>query len=103
MSNQPQPVIEVGPNELAAEIQSGAGPVLLDCREDWEWNRMHLPGSLHIPVDQIPRRLAELDRQSQIVVICAHGQRSYWVAGYLLEQGFQARSLSGGLAAWSLR
>lgn len=100
MSHQNTEVIEIEAADLIAEIQNGAQPILLDCRENWEWQRTRLQGSLHIPMNQIPDRLAELDRQREIVVICAHGQRSYMVTQYLAEQGFKARSLSGGLAAW---
>ena len=49
---------------------------------------------------EIPNRLGELDRAADIVVVCAHGSRSYGVAGYLNENGFRARSLKGGTAGW---
>jgi rhodanese-related sulfurtransferase len=52
---------------------------------------------------QIPRRLADLDKGANLVVVCAHGERSYRMAGYLIEQGFCARSLRGGLAEWRAR
>ena len=52
---------------------------------------------------EIPSRLAELDRAADIVVVCAHGNRSYGVAGYLIENGFRARSLRGGTAGWRRR
>ena len=49
---------------------------------------------------EIPYRLGELDRAADIVVVCAHGNRSYGVAGYLIENGFRACSLKGGIAGW---
>ena len=64
---------------------------------------MRIPGSLHIPMRQIPGRLAEIDRAADIVVVCAHGNRSYSVAGYLIENGRAARSLRGGVAEWQAR
>jgi len=64
---------------------------------------VRIPGSLHIPMRQIPGRLAEIDRAADIVVVCAHGNRSYSVAGYLIENGFAARSLRGGVADWQAR
>jgi len=51
-------------------------------------------------MNSIPYRLAKLDPQTGIVVVCAHGTRSYAVASFLNEKGFAARSLAGGLAAW---
>jgi rhodanese-related sulfurtransferase len=85
-----------------AERRNGGGPLLLDCREDSEWHQVHIPGSTHIPMRQIPDRLGEIDREADIVVMCAHGNRSYSVAGYLLRNGYRARSLKGGVADWQL-
>jgi rhodanese-related sulfurtransferase len=94
---------EVTAGELLLEQCARCGPVLLDCREDHEWQQIRIPGSIHIPMGQIPRRLAELDEHADIVVVCAHGNRSYRMAGYLIEKGFCARSLRGGLADWQAR
>ena len=74
--------------------------MLLDCRENYERRQGYIPGSKHIVMREIPSRLAELDRAADIVVICAHGNRSYSVAGYLIENGFRARSLRGGTVGW---
>ncbi len=99
-SVQESVVPEVTASELLAERCEGCAPFLLDCREEHEWHRVRIPGSLHIPMRQIPQRLGELDREAEIVVVCAHGNRSYQVAGYLLQNGFCARSLRGGIADW---
>ena len=96
-------VPEIVATELMAERRNGSQPTLLDCREDHEWRQMRIPGSLHIPMRQIPGRLAEIDRAANIVVVCAHGNRSYSVAGYLIENGFAACSLRGGVADWQAR
>jgi rhodanese-related sulfurtransferase len=96
-------VEEVAAADLMTERRNGSQPALLDCREDYEWRQVRIPGSLHIPMRQIPARLAEIDRTSDIVVICAHGNRSYSVAGWLIENGFRARSLRGGVVDWQLR
>jgi rhodanese-related sulfurtransferase len=86
--------------ELMAERQNGKSLLLLDCREPYEWLQMRIPGSLHMPMGTVPYRLAELEKEADIVVVCAHGIRSYTVAGYLTENGFSVRSLKGGLASW---
>jgi rhodanese-related sulfurtransferase len=96
-------IVEVAATDLIVERHSGHQPLLLDCREDYEWRQVRIPRSLHIPMRQIPVRLAELDRAADIVVVCAHGNRSYSVAGYLIENGFAARSLRGGVAEWQAR
>jgi len=99
---EPPRVPELTAAELAAERQNGHGLLLLDCREDYEWRQGYIPGSLHIPMRQIPERLAYLDPATDVVV-CAHGNRSYSVAGWLIARGYRARSLRGGLADWQLR
>ncbi len=104
-SAQPQPVVvpEVQPADLIPLYRDGAAPKLLDCREPFEWSQVRIPGSLHIPMNDIPARLGELDPTAQWVVVCAHGNRSYAVAGYLLHNGLQASSLAGGVTDWWMR
>lgn len=97
---EPVKVVELNAAQLMAERQNGKSPLLLDCREPYEWKQVRIPGSLHLPMNEIPYRLAELDKEADIVVVCAHGIRSYAVAGFLTENGFVARSLKGGLATW---
>jgi rhodanese-related sulfurtransferase len=75
-------------------------PLLLDVREPYEWRQVHIPFALQIPMNEVPHRVAELPKDRPIVVICAHGSRSYGVAGYLIEQGYTAYSLSGGITQW---
>lgn len=77
-------------------------PLLLDVREPWEYELCHLPGSLSIPMQFIPSRLAELDAQAEIVLICHHGVRSRQVATFLERQGFGSlHNLTGGVDAWA--
>ncbi len=93
-------VPEVTAPALMAERRNGGSPYLLDCRENYERRGGYIPGSKHIIMREIPYRLSDLDRAADIVVVCAHGNRSYGVAGYLIENGFRARSLKGGTAGW---
>ena len=89
--------------DLMAARQNGDGLLILDCREDYEWRQGYSPASLHIQMRQIPDRIAEIDRGADIVVACAHGNRTYSVAGWLIGNGYRARSLKGGVTDWQLR
>jgi len=90
------------PAELAAHLQAGHTPVLLDVREPWEWDLCHLPGAILIPMGELPAQLAKLDKQAETVVICHHGVRSFHAARYLETTGFNdVVNLSGGVAAWA--
>ena len=93
---------QLRPAELAAHLQAGHAPVLLDVREPWEWQLCRLPGAILIPMGQLPAQLAKLDKQAETVVICHHGIRSYQAARYLETVGFgDVINLSGGVAAWA--
>jgi len=90
------------PAELAAYLQAGHAPVLLDVRESWEWKLCHLPGAILIPMGELPTQLEKLDKQAETVVICHHGVRSFHAARYLETTGFSdVVNLSGGVAAWA--
>jgi rhodanese-related sulfurtransferase len=103
-ASRPEPaeikVPEITTPALIAERRDGHAPLVLDCRENYERRQGYIPGSIHIVMREIPACLADLDRDADIVVVCAHGNRSYGVAGYLIENGFRARSLKGGTAGW---
>jgi rhodanese-related sulfurtransferase len=80
----------------------GTDVVLLDVREPFELELAALDRVLHIPMQQIPGRLAELDPSRPLVVMCHGGGRSRRVAEYLAQHGFtEIFNLSGGIDAWS--
>lgn len=91
-------------SELAQWLADGSRPrpVLLDVREGLEVQTCALPGITHIPMGQIPARVAELDEDADIVCICHHGMRSMQVASFLERQGFaKVYNLTGGVDAWA--
>lgn len=92
---------EISPQELQSRLQQGADVVILDVREPWELELCSVAGAIAIPMNEIPRRLGELDRHRPIAVMCHHGGRSLQVAHFLVQQGFPSVSnLSGGIDAW---
>ena len=97
---------QISAAELASWLadSSRSAPVLLDVREDAEWARGQIAGSLHMVMDQVPARINELDDDAPIVCICHHGVRSLHVAAFLERQGFSdVSNLSGGVDAWSVQ
>lgn len=92
----------ISPIALQQRLHNHPLPILLDVRERGEFDYVHLPESLWIPLHQLPQRLQELNPQQEIVVICHHGMRSRQAAQYLCSQGFvQVTNLSGGIDAWA--
>ncbi|MGH3823669.1 MAG: rhodanese-like domain-containing protein [Pseudonocardiaceae bacterium] len=81
-----------------------AGAALLDVRENDEWAAGHAPGAVHVPMGQITQRLDEIasalpDRP--VRVVCRSGGRSARVTAYLLQQGWEAVNVDGGMRAWA--
>jgi rhodanese-related sulfurtransferase len=75
--------------------------ILLDVREDDEWQRGHAPGAQHIPMGQVPSRIAEIDADATLFVVCHLGGRSQRVAQYLARHGYTPVNVSGGMQAWA--
>ena len=93
---------QIRPAALAAQLQTGATPILLDVREEWEWNTCPMPGAKQISLRDLPAHLHELNKTAETVVICHHGVRSYHAAQFLESAGFkEVVNLSGGVAAWA--
>ena len=96
---QPQvPSIEVG--QLDADAPVPAGTVLLDVREQDEWDAGHAAGAVHIPLGEVPARSGELDAEVPLIVICRSGARSARATEWLNQNGFDAVNLEGGTMAW---
>lgn len=92
----------ISPKELKARIDKGDQLVLLDVREQWEFDLAKVNGSTLIPLGTLPQSLSKLNRDSEIVAICHHGMRSADATNFLLQQGFQnVKNLVGGIDAWS--
>ena len=97
-------VQDLSPEELKAQWDAGAQPQVLDVREAWELEISSLPGVRHIPMNEVPERLGELETGQPLVVMCRSGARSLRVAQYLEQRGFaHVSNLSGGILAWGER
>jgi rhodanese-related sulfurtransferase len=72
------------------------GAFLLDVREPVELTVESVPGAINIPLGQLRKRLDELPRDREIHIICRSAQRAYYATRILLQNGFNARNLSGG-------
>ncbi|WP_025618089.1 rhodanese-like domain-containing protein [Salinispora cortesiana] len=88
------------PTVTVTEINDDA--YLLDVREDDEWLAGHAPGAHHLPMTQLPTRLAEVPDNREVAVICRSGGRSAQVVTYLLRNGWeQVRNVEGGMGEWA--
>jgi NADPH-dependent 2,4-dienoyl-CoA reductase/sulfur reductase-like enzyme/rhodanese-related sulfurtransferase len=85
-------------NDIAS-LDPGA-TLLLDVRRPDERAQGFIPGSSHIPLDELRRRLSELPRDREIIAYCQSGQRSYIAARILSHHGFRVRNLTGSYRTW---
>jgi sulfur-carrier protein adenylyltransferase/sulfurtransferase len=98
------PVRSLSPREVTDLRAKSVRPVtILDVREPWEYERVHLPDCLHIPMDDLRERLDELDREQTYVILCHHGNRSQLVAAFMQSHGFKdVINLAGGIEDWAV-
>ena len=93
----------VVPSDLLALIADGRAPVVLDVRSDAEFAEGHVPGAIHIPFWQLPRRANEIHslRGDPVVVYCGHGPRAWYAVAALRRRGFtRVQLLEGHMSQW---
>ena len=77
------------------------GLLVLDVREDAEWEAGHVDGSVHVPLTELGARYAGLPVAEQTLVVCRVGSRSAYATAFLRQHGADAVNLDGGLVAWA--
>jgi rhodanese-related sulfurtransferase len=90
------PAIE--PEEAARRVEGGA--LLLDVREDDEWQSGHAPGARHLPLGRLSAEVTSLPTDRPIVAICRAGGRSEQATIALIRAGYDIVNMSGGMRAW---
>lgn len=83
-----------------AEASTRTDLQIVDVRSRQEWQGGHAPRAMHIPLDQLPTRLTELDRGRPIGFICQSGARSKMATKIAAEAGLEAININGGMLAW---
>ena len=92
---------QLGVDELHFALKQKRAPHLLDVRTAGEWDSDHIEGARHIPLPLLPRRIADLQRDEPLAVICGSGYRSSIAASYLQQNGFaRIQNVMGGMGAY---
>ena len=94
--------MQVDPASVLSRMEGGESLVFIDVRQAQELAATGVvEGAIHIPSQDLPRRIEDLDQQSELIVYCAAGARSLDAVMFLREKGFdKAWSLGGGLPRW---
>ena len=101
MTDEPQEesgAKEVSREEAQALLADGAQ--LVDVRVAHEWDAGHIAGATHLPLEELPERIGELDSDRPVVLYCRGGTRSSMAAEALEGAGFDALKLSEGIVGW---
>ena len=93
---------DIDPVEVKAKIDRGEPFVLIDVREPHEYQICRIPYAQLIPLNDLPKRVNELDSADEIVAHCKSGMRSAKAVDFLKQAGFKkVRNMKGGILAWS--
>ena len=93
--------IEIDANELAAQLKNKISPIIIDVREEFELEISKLEGAIHIPMNDLPNRLNELDIDQDYIIMCRTGVRSAQICEFLINNNFKSiANLIGGINEW---
>jgi len=93
---------QMTPQQLKARLDRHDPLIMIDVRDPWEVQICRLENTLHIPMEEVPFRLDELNPEDEYVVICHQGVRSAAISDWMERQGFlRVSNLEGGLDAWA--
>ena len=94
---------EISAQELKQKLDTDASVLLLDVREQSEYDIVHLKGAWLIPLNTLPDQIDSIPAEQEIVVYCHHGQRSLYATAYLHQNGFRdTKNLAGGIDQWAV-
>jgi rhodanese-related sulfurtransferase len=94
-------VSSASPAEAQQKLAQTPKPLLLDVRQPEEFRSGHVSGAKLIPLGQLHTRMNELPKNQEILVICASGSRSLSATRQLVNAGYNAINVRGGMSAWS--
>ena len=86
--------------QIYQRLQKREDIEIIDVRELHEWRRGHIGQAKHIPLNELPHRLAEVDKDKETVLVCQSGMRSSLACDFLEEEGYRVTNMSGGMSSW---
>lgn len=93
----------LSPADVSALLAGDDAPTIIDVREQWEHDLVHLPVSTLIPLSTLASRANDMDPSRSYALLCHHGMRSEMAANWLMQHGFSRLiNIDGGIDAWSM-
>lgn len=87
-------------SELSEKLKSDKQTIVIDVRQPEEYREGHIAGSKLIPLGELAKRVNELPKNKEIICVCASGSRSHSATKMLIDAGFTAINMNGGIFAW---
>jgi rhodanese-related sulfurtransferase len=100
MASSLNPEFDLAPDRVKELVEAGEAQ-LIDVREDYEWEAGRIGGAVHIGLEQLPGREAEIDKDKPVIFQCRMGNRSAFAVQAFRNGGYDAYNLAGGLQAWA--
>ena len=87
--------------QTTAAVQNRDDVILIDVREQWEYDEAHIPNVTLIPMSELANRLDEIPTDKEVILTCRSGNRSGQVTEFLQQNGFDnVHNMQGGILAW---
>ncbi len=87
--------------DIVAKLNDAGEVVIIDVREDWEYQEGHIPGATLIPLGSLPDRISEIPSDVPVVLVCRSGNRSGQAFRFLTQKGLDnVHNMKGGMLAW---
>jgi len=91
---------DIPPERVKELVESGEAQ-LVDVREEYEWDAGRIAGAVHIELERLPGRAAEIDKDKPVIFQCRMGRRSAFAVEAFRNGGYDAYNMTGGIEAWA--
>jgi hydroxyacylglutathione hydrolase/adenylyltransferase/sulfurtransferase len=91
--------VEVTPEQAQRALSDGSA-LVVDVREDYEWEAGRIDGAEHVELPQLPARAQDLPQDRPVIFVCRVGARSAMAAEAFRGAGYDARTMAGGMVRW---
>jgi rhodanese-related sulfurtransferase len=86
--------------ELSEKLKNAKRPLVIDVRQPEEYRAGHIAGSKLIPLGELGKHINEFQKDREIICVCASGSRSRSATKFLVDAGYNAFDMKGGMFMW---
>jgi phage shock protein E len=94
------PLPSLNAQAMSEKLKNAKRPLVIDVRQPEEYSAGHIAGSKLIPLGELGKRVSELPKDKEIICVCAFGSRSRSATKLLVNAGYNAFDMQGGMFMW---